>query len=245
MRPARLSGCVTLLWCNPPRDGNEAYLAGFVCCLSRWSAGNTLPRVPIISQRPRKFATHELPGVDFKRYEGNGDMATAPKWTEEEDAQLRKLSYEGLSASMIAARMPGNRSRCSIIGRQHRLGLTGKQTQRKKRALSLPIKPSASKRASHHMAAATFAHVRALRSLEAKMRYAQTSKSVQDMSGVEPLNVEFLDLHEQSCRWPVTSELPHLFCGHTKQEGSSYCPHHHARSRTPAQVRRDPRRRAA
>jgi hypothetical protein len=175
-------------------------------------------------------------------------MATAPKqWSDEEDEQLKKLTLEGMSASMIADRMPGNRSRNSIIGRKHRLGMMGKQTQRKKSASPLPIKPS--RVYDRHTQAATSAYVRALRSMEAKMRYAETSKVIQDTSEVEPLNVELLDLHEQSCRWPVTTELPHLFCGHTKQAGSSYCPHHHARSRTPAQVRKgqrpDTRRKAA
>jgi len=152
------------------------------------------------------------------------------RWSEDEVELLKKLTSEGLSASMIAAQMPGERSRNSIIGRQHRLGMMGKQTQRKKRASSLPLKPSADFKYRSHVVAATSAHVRALRSLEAKMRYAETSKSMQDASEVEPLNVELLDLHEQSCRWPVTAELPHLFCGHTKQEGSSYCSHHHRRA---------------
>lgn len=155
-------------------------------------------------------------------------MATAPKsWSTEEDEQLKKLTLEGLSASMIAERMPGNRSRNSIIGRQHRLGIMGKQTQRKKRASRLPIKPTPVY--DRHTLAATSAHVRALRSLEAKMRYAETSKAMRETpSEVEPLMIPLLDLEPHHCRWPIgdVGADDFGFCGHPKRAGVSYCEFH-------------------
>ena len=159
-------------------------------------------------------------------------MATAPqRWNDEQDEQLKKLTSEGLSASMIAARMPGNRSRNSIIGRQHRLRLMGKQTQRKKPARSGPIKPTDCKSMNHM--AATSTHVPHLRSMEEKMRYAETSKSMRDTSELDPLMVPLLELESHQCRWPVNSPdngEGFLFCGHKKQEGSSYCSHHRQRA---------------
>jgi len=148
-------------------------------------------------------------------------MATAPqRWNAQEDEQLKKLTLEGLSASMIAARMPGNRSRNSIIGRQHRLRLMGKQTQRKKLARSLDVENNCT-------------HVPHLRSMEEKMRYAETSKSMRDTSELDPLMVPLLELESHQCRWPVNSPdngEGFLFCGHKKQEGSSYCSHHRQRA---------------
>lgn len=48
----------------------------------------------------------------------------------------------------------------------------------------------------------------------------------------EPLYITLLDLERQHCRWPVGlgHGLQSTYCGHTKLEESSYCPHHHMRS---------------
>lgn len=35
-----------------------------------------------------------------------------------------------------------------------------------------------------------------------------------------------LDLEPSDCRWPVTDDRPHLFCGEPKLPGSSYCACH-------------------
>jgi hypothetical protein len=48
--------------------------------------------------------------------------AVSPEWDDVEDARLRGLWLSGLSASKIAAQMPG-RTRNAIIGRAHRLKL--------------------------------------------------------------------------------------------------------------------------
>ena len=46
-------------------------------------------------------------------------------WTDERVELLKKLWAEGLSASQIAARL-GGVTRNAVIGKAHRLGLTGK-----------------------------------------------------------------------------------------------------------------------
>jgi GcrA cell cycle regulator len=58
---------------------------------------------------------------------------------------------------------------------------------------------------------------------------------------MEPLMVKLLELEAHNCRWPCGD--PHDdgfgFCGHDRQPGSSYCPHHEAlsRSRVPMRLR--------
>jgi hypothetical protein len=54
-------------------------------------------------------------------------MNQSPAWTPEQDALLRELWAEGLSAEKIAQRIPG-RSRNSVIGRAHRMGLAPRQS---------------------------------------------------------------------------------------------------------------------
>ena len=50
----------------------------------------------------------------------------ALSWTDERVALLRKLWDEGLSASRIAAELAGGVTRNAVIGKVHRLGLSGR-----------------------------------------------------------------------------------------------------------------------
>ena len=47
------------------------------------------------------------------------------KWTRRDDEQLRSWFEEGLTAAAMAAQLPG-RTRNAVVGRLHRLGLTGR-----------------------------------------------------------------------------------------------------------------------
>ena len=47
-------------------------------------------------------------------------------WTEERVELLKKLWTEGLSASQIATRLAGGVTRNAVIGKVHRLGLSGR-----------------------------------------------------------------------------------------------------------------------
>jgi len=48
---------------------------------------------------------------------------------------------------------------------------------------------------------------------------------------VEPLNISLLDLESHHCRWPYGEGREILFCGHQKDDVSSYCFHHLALSK--------------
>ncbi len=51
---------------------------------------------------------------------------TAMSWTDERIEQLRRLWAEGHSASQIAGTLGGGVSRNAVIGKIHRLGLSGR-----------------------------------------------------------------------------------------------------------------------
>src|SRR5512134_1496608 len=53
--------------------------------------------------------------------------ATSMAWTDERVELLKKLWAEGLSASQIASRL-GGVTRNAVIGKVHRLGLSGRAT---------------------------------------------------------------------------------------------------------------------
>src|SRR3712207_8442278 len=62
-------------------------------------------------------------------------------WTDERVELLKKLWTDGLSASQIAAEL-GNVTRNAVIGKVHRLGLSGRAKDKAASAPQRPRKPS-------------------------------------------------------------------------------------------------------
>lgn len=139
-------------------------------------------------------------------------------WNEANVETLRKLCAEGLAFSRIAERLGTTRS--AVIGKASRMRI-GKS----------PAVPSRQKPVTKFgKQILTPPHVRKLRDFEAKMKAAPKQEPKQQVveGAPAPLMLDLLDLTEASCRWPVSSEPPHKFCGHEKVSGSSYCSFHSA-----------------
>jgi len=94
--------------------------------LAALAAEMTDPRVLRAIRRLHKILglpiARKRRGNSNRSYEGMAANAVSPEWDDVEDARLRGLWLSGLSASKIAAQMPG-RTRNAIIGRAHRLKL--------------------------------------------------------------------------------------------------------------------------
>lgn len=141
------------------------------------------------------------------------------EWTDDRVNTLRKLCAEGLAFSRIAERLGTTRS--AVIGKASRMRI-GKSP-------SLPSRQKPVTKFGKQIL--TPPHVRKLRDFEAKMKAAapkQEPKQKVVDGAPAPLMIPLLDLTETSCRWPVSSEPPHKFCGHEKVSGSSYCSFHSA-----------------
>ncbi len=157
-------------------------------------------------------------------------------WTHERVALLKKLLADGLSSSMIAARL-GDCSRNAVIGKIHRMGLSrGVTTERWGKKRPLPFRPT---RMLGNPPAA-------LRNPDYKAMVAKTvrinaSKGFH-IEAPAPLPEErqmtspitFEQLTEKSCRYPSGDSVPFQFCGADKANGSSYCQEHHALCCVPA-----------
>jgi GcrA cell cycle regulator len=142
-------------------------------------------------------------------------------WTDERVELLKKLWADGLSASQIASEL-GSVTRNAVIGKVHRLGLSG-------RAKSLmPSAPRARKPRTHAM----------LR-IRPAMRGNTALAAVYDMDVVaEPDEVEnvvpmgqrcsLLELNDSKCRWPIgdPGSAEFSFCGGKTVEGVVYCGYH-------------------
>ncbi len=48
------------------------------------------------------------------------------------------------------------------------------------------------------------------------------------VTDLKTLDLSFMDLQADQCRYPTTENSPYLFCGHVTPSGKSYCDTHHA-----------------
>ncbi len=134
-------------------------------------------------------------------------------WNDERVELLKKLWAEGLSASQIAQRL-GGVTRNAVIGKVHRLGLSGRAT------------PSRPQRRSTKPAAA--------RPARTTPAIAAARSAPPPPAPVEPArlpNGEYatvLTLGSRICRWPIgdPDDADFRFCGRAAEPGSPYCEAH-------------------
>jgi GcrA cell cycle regulator len=165
-------------------------------------------------------------------------------WTDERVEQLRKLWLDGKSASQIAAELANGITRNAVIGKVHRLGLSGRvksptQAAPRPRPAAKPSNPAprreASPRPSAPMSRGNTALAYAPR-MEAEPVIRPMEEVVIPMSE----RVTIMELKEAMCRWPLgdpaTSEF--RYCGAKSPVGTPYCSHHSRIAYQPAQDRR-------
>jgi len=163
-------------------------------------------------------------------------------WTDERVEQLKKMWLDGLSASQIAGELANGITRNAVIGKVHRLGLSGrvkspapastrprpKAPEDEERAPILPV--------SHGNLA-----------LAAEVRPSPAPAPAPRASGddvVIPIceRVSIMELRESMCRWPLgdPTSSDFRYCGAKMQIGlGTYCAHHARIAYQPAQDRRN------
>lgn len=152
------------------------------------------------------------------------------EWSEDRIEKLKALHAKGLSCAMIADELGAGISRCAVIGKLHRLGMSNAgSTVRKANAKKNP-RPKVEKAMRVVRASAKAGSYRLI---EAARVEAEKIRCVD----VVPLNVGLLDLEPHQCRYPIGNGQI-LFCGHSKIEGTSYCsPHYMLTHRSEAERR--------
>jgi len=157
-------------------------------------------------------------------------------WTEERVELLKKLWADGLSASQIAAEL-GGITRNAVIGKVHRLGLSGR-AKSPSSSSPRPRKP----RQSHMM--------RVSRSRgNTALAYAYESDfdpKPELIDNIIPIGQRrtLLELNEATCRWPIgdPASAEFFFCGGPPLAGLPYCSHHSRVAYQPASDRRRDKR---
>jgi len=128
-------------------------------------------------------------------------------WTEEKVAKLKALWGKGNTASQIAGIL-GGVSRNAVIGKAHRLNLSGKIITKKNSNCKQTNK---------------------LKNSNTRRTKRGKFKSLIIEKDFEPENPKQLEeLDENSCKWPIghPDEKNFYFCGRTSLKDFSYCKLH-------------------
>ena len=156
-------------------------------------------------------------------------------WTDERVEQLKKLWAEGLSAAQIAGRI-GGVTRNAVIGKVHRLGLSGRATTIRMKSSRPRVRAQTAKR----LAKPRFAPVGnpALRAL-----YQPDAEPlpVFEELVIPPNERKYIvTLADCDCRWPIgdPQDADFHFCNGKKVAGLPYCEVHSRRAFQPPQARR-------
>jgi GcrA cell cycle regulator len=143
-------------------------------------------------------------------------------WTEERVEILKRLWQEGLSASQIAAEL-GGVTRNAVIGKVHRLGLSGRgqptsSIKRQRRA-----NPPAMRRTRQ---AVTVGNLAVQTNIEAFAEVELQPRRNVVVPIAKRLTIEMLT--ERTCKWPIgdPGDENFHFCGHDSLEGVPYCEYH-------------------
>lgn len=176
-------------------------------------------------------------------------------WTDERVELLKKLWAEGLSASQIAAQL-GSVSRNAVIGKVHRLKLSGrgKTTSSQPRVKKVNTAPSPVQRSSGTLGGSSIGASQTVSRLvtksvgavalqtefDAETVVSPVARTVSDVVVPISRNLELVQLTERTCKWPNGDPLhaDFHFCGNETGESGPYCAYHSRLAYQPASERR-------
>jgi GcrA cell cycle regulator len=149
-------------------------------------------------------------------------------WSDDHCADLATLLASGMIyreiARTINEKFGTNFSKNSIVGKVQRLNLTPPKKEKRPPYVRKPkIKSSQRTRRVYRevmriVSANISGGMRIVRAVE-------TDQPALRCVEVEPRHLSLIDLEPGDCRYPY-GDGPMTFCGHPKQDGSSYCFHH-------------------
>jgi GcrA cell cycle regulator len=174
-------------------------------------------------------------------------------WTDERVELLKKLWLEGFSASQIASELGEGVTRNAVIGKVHRLKLSGraKPVAAAPRVRTTPRSAVTPRRPTSHTAHAAprpaglgampkrspvnapMVGATALKiSEELEVEAYQAVAIEAEVFIPEAERVTLLELNEHTCKWPIGDPLTpdFYFCGRHSDEGKPYCEFHSRRA---------------
>ena len=150
-------------------------------------------------------------------------------WTDERVELLRKLWAEGLSASQIAAQL-GSVSRNAVIGKVHRLKLSGRGRATAAPARQKKTSSGATKAAPRptRTVTATVGATALKAQFEVEAVARPHLRPVEDVVIPMSRHLALTELTEHTCKWPNGDPLSEefSFCGNDTGESGPYCGYH-------------------
>jgi GcrA cell cycle regulator len=158
-------------------------------------------------------------------------------WTDERVELLKKLWQDGLSASQIAGEL-GGVTRNAVIGKVHRLGLSGRGQPTSSIKRQRRTHPSGIRR-SRVVTVGNLA-------LKTHLDLLPDADLQPRRNVVVPIarKLSIFQLNEHTCKWPIGdpgAEDFH-FCGHDSLENLPYCEYHAGVAYQAPEPRRRPKR---
>ena len=171
-------------------------------------------------------------------------------WTDERVELLKKLWMEGFSASQIAGELGEGVTRNAVIGKVHRLKLSGRArpASAAPRVRTAPrssgsqrrvAAPSSNARTTlsgmmkdRRMNSAPMIGATALKISEEVEREAYVAPQVTELFIPLEQRLSLLQLSETTCKWPIGDPLlpDFYFCGQHSDDGHPYCEFHSRRA---------------
>jgi GcrA cell cycle regulator len=182
-----------------------------------------------------KWSQRLMNFVDQKRPEPTRTEIT---WTDDRVELLKRLWSEGLSASQIAGEL-GGITRNAVIGKVHRLGLSGR-AKAPSSSVPRPRKP----RVASQIFRPARPMVRGNTALAVSPAYEyDIEPEPQPIENIIPLGQRctLLELNDEKCHWPVgdPGQSDFYFCGGKTGTGIPYCGYHARVAYQPPAARRD------
>lgn len=139
-------------------------------------------------------------------------------WNEERVELLKELWGAGKTAAEIAQQLGENITRNAVIGKAHRLGLSGRVSPIQKKAKKAAKAPAAAKTPT------------AVASATAATAAPRQPRSVYVDTPKENGGVSLMELKDRMCHWPIGDpKKPGFhFCGDASVPGVPYCAEHTA-----------------
>ena len=157
-------------------------------------------------------------------------------WTDERVETLKKLWQEGHSASQIAKTL-GGVTRNAVIGKVHRLGLSGRAApSQPARPLYKPQRPPRPASTPQHAPATASAPLRRTDPVLARPVISQPVVPYVETPGTATV----LTLGTKMCKWPIgdPSSDSFSFCGRRSDDGTPYCVEHAQVAYQPPQTKK-------
>lgn len=171
-------------------------------------------------------------------------------WTDERIGTLKKMWKEGKSAADIAKTLGKGVTRNAVIGKAHRMGLSGRPSPIKKPVATAPKKEkelAPKKTALAKKAPAVVPIKKKATTLVAALKPAAETRSslsgarAKEAAAPRPAiqeappsdgGVALIDLSERMCKWPYgdPQDDDFTFCGRAIRPGTPYCPDHAAQA---------------